>query len=58
MYIPIVLLLRGGQLDVDDGLLLGRDVLGHVLLHPSEEVRGDAALQLLDLYTYKMVMCM
>lgn len=45
----VVLLLHGGQFHVNDSLLLGGNVSGHVLLHTAQQMRRDAALQLLHL---------
>ena len=45
----IILLLHRRQLDVDNGLLFGRDALLHVLLEPPQNVGPNQLLQLLHL---------
>lgn len=51
----VVLLLHHGELDVDDGLFLGRDVLGHVLLAPSKHVGLQSPPQGLRLHTNRSI---
>lgn len=46
----VVLLLYGGQLDLDDRLLLGRDGLLDVLLEAAQEVGLEEFVQLPDLF--------
>ena len=45
----VVLLLHRGQFDVNDGLFLRRNITGDVLFHTTQQMRRNAALQLLDL---------
>ena len=45
----VILLLHRGQLHVNDGLLLGRNVTGYILFHTTQQMRCDTTLQLLDL---------
>lgn len=43
---PVPVLLQRGQLNTDDLLLLGGQLLQHVLLQPPQQVRGQQLVQL------------